>query len=37
LSFLDGQNVLFGRIIEGFRVFKLIEKMDLINNERPDA
>lgn len=37
LNFLDGQNVVFGRVIEGFKVFKLIEKMDLINNEKPDA
>jgi cyclophilin family peptidyl-prolyl cis-trans isomerase len=37
LSFLDGSNVVFGRIIEGFKVFKLIEKMELVNNERPDA
>jgi cyclophilin family peptidyl-prolyl cis-trans isomerase len=36
LTFLDGNTVVFGRIIEGFRVFNLIEKMDLINNEKPD-
>jgi len=35
LSFMDGQNVVFGRVIEGFRTFKMIEKMDLIN-ERPN-
>jgi cyclophilin family peptidyl-prolyl cis-trans isomerase len=35
LSFLDGQNVVFGRVIDGFRVFKVIEKMDLVN-ERPN-
>lgn len=34
LTFLDGQTVIFGRVIEGFRVFKLIEKMDCIN-EKP--
>jgi cyclophilin family peptidyl-prolyl cis-trans isomerase len=34
LSFMDGQTVIFGRVIEGFRVFKLIEKMDT-TNERP--
>ena len=28
LTFLDGQTVIFGRVIEGFRVFKLIEKME---------
>ena len=31
---MDGQTVIFGRVIEGFRVFKLIEKMDT-TNERP--
>lgn len=25
LTFLDGQTVVFGRVVEGFRVFKLIE------------
>ena len=34
LTFMDGQTVIFGRIIEGFRVFKLIEKMDTVN-EKP--
>jgi len=34
LSFLDGQNVVFGRVIEGFRVFKLINKMHTVN-EKP--
>lgn len=34
LSFLDGQTVIFGRIIEGFSVFKLLEKMDTVN-EKP--
>uniref|UniRef100_A0A7S3FWT3 Peptidyl-prolyl cis-trans isomerase n=1 Tax=Strombidium rassoulzadegani TaxID=1082188 RepID=A0A7S3FWT3_9SPIT len=34
LSFLDGKNVIFGRVVEGFRVFKLIEKMHTVN-EKP--
>lgn len=25
LTFLDGETVVFGRVVEGFRVFKLIE------------
>ena len=31
LSFLDNQTVIFGRVIEGFRVFKLIEKSETLN------
>lgn len=31
LSFLDNQTVVFGRVVEGFRAFRLIEKMELIN------
>lgn len=31
LSFLDNQTVIFGRVIEGFRVFKLIEKSATLN------
>jgi len=34
LTFMDGQTVVFGRVIEGFRVFRLIEQMDLVN-EKP--
>jgi cyclophilin family peptidyl-prolyl cis-trans isomerase len=34
LTFMDGENVIFGRVIEGYRVFKLIEKMDTVN-EKP--
>jgi cyclophilin family peptidyl-prolyl cis-trans isomerase len=34
LTFMDGQTVVFGRVVEGFRVFKLIEKLDLVN-EKP--
>lgn len=34
LSFLDGQTVVFGRVIEGFKVFQLIEQM-ACENERP--
>ena len=28
---MDNQTVVFGRVIEGFRVFKMIEKCDTIN------
>jgi len=31
---MDGQTVVFGRVIEGFRVFKMIERMDTVN-EKP--
>ena len=34
LTFMDGKTVIFGRVVEGFRVFKLIEKMDTVN-EKP--
>ena len=34
LSFLDGQTCIFGRVIEGFRVFNMIGKTDLLN-EKP--
>lgn len=34
LAFMDGQNVIFGRVIDGFRTFKLIERMDSVN-EKP--
>ena len=34
LTFMDGKTVVFGRVVEGFRVFKLIEKLDLVN-EKP--
>ena len=34
LTFMDGQTVVFGRVVEGFRVFKLIEQLDLVN-EKP--
>jgi len=34
LYFLDGQTVIFGRVIEGFRVFNMIGKSDLLN-EKP--
>ena len=34
LTFMDGKTVVFGRVIEGFRVFKLIEKMGTVN-EKP--
>jgi cyclophilin family peptidyl-prolyl cis-trans isomerase len=31
LTFLDNECVLFGRIVQGFRVFKLIDKLETIN------
>ena len=34
LTFMDDKTVVFGRIVEGFRVFKLIEQLELVN-ERP--
>jgi cyclophilin family peptidyl-prolyl cis-trans isomerase len=34
LSFLDNKYVVFGRVISGMRAFKLIEKLDIVN-ERP--
>jgi cyclophilin family peptidyl-prolyl cis-trans isomerase len=34
LSFLDNKYVVFGRVISGMRAFKMIEKLDIIN-ERP--
>ena len=34
LSFLDGKNVVFGRVVNGLRAFKLIEKMEC-HNEKP--
>ena len=34
LTFMDGETVIFGRVVEGYRVFKLIEKMDTVN-EKP--
>ena len=35
LTFLDNKNVIFGRVIQGMRALKLIEKMDT-TNERPN-
>ena len=34
LTFLDNKYVVFGRVIIGMRAFKVIEKLDIIN-ERP--
>lgn len=34
ISFLDNKYVVFGRIVQGMRVFKLIDKGDAVN-ERP--
>lgn len=31
LSFLDNQCVVFGRVIQGFRIFKLIDKLETVN------
>jgi len=31
LQFMDNETVVFGRVIEGFRVFKMIEKCDTVN------
>ncbi len=36
LSFLDKKYVAFGRVIQGFRAFKLLEKAE-IQNQRPLA
>lgn len=35
LSFLDSQNVVFGRVVQGMRAFKLIEKLET-TNEKPN-
>jgi cyclophilin family peptidyl-prolyl cis-trans isomerase len=35
LTFLDNKNVVFGRVIQGMRAFKLIEKLET-TNERPN-
>jgi cyclophilin family peptidyl-prolyl cis-trans isomerase len=34
LSYMDNKNVIFGRVINGMRTFKMIEKGD-IDNEKP--
>ena len=34
MSFMDNHTVVFGRVIEGFRLFNLIEKLDQ-ENESP--
>lgn len=31
LPFLDGETVVFGRVVNGFRVFRQIEKLDTTN------
>ena len=31
LSFMDNQTVVFGRVVQGFRVFRLIEKLETVN------
>ena len=36
LSFKDGKNVVFGRVVSGMRTFRMIEKMDTVN-ERPNT
>ena len=35
LTFLDNVNVVFGRVIQGMRAFKLVEKIET-TNERPN-
>ena len=35
LTFLDNQNVVFGRVVQGMRAFKLIEKLET-TNEKPN-
>ena len=34
LSFLDTKYVIFGRVISGMRAFKLMQKLDIVN-EKP--
>lgn len=34
LSFLDNKYVVFGRVIQGMRTFKVMDKQDIVN-ERP--
>lgn len=34
ITFMDGVNVVFGRVIHGMRVFKLIEKIET-HNQKP--
>ena len=34
LSFLDFKHVIFGRVVQGMRVIKVIDKMDTVN-EKP--
>lgn len=34
LTFLDNKNVIFGRVIQGMRALKLIEKLETLN-EKP--
>ena len=36
LSFMDKTNVIFGRVVNGMRTFKLIEKMDTAINGKPN-
>ena len=35
LTFLDNENVVFGRVVQGMRAFKLIEKLET-TNEKPN-
>lgn len=35
MTFLDNQNVVFGRVVQGMRAFKLIEKLET-TNEKPN-
>lgn len=31
LGFMDNECVVFGRVVQGFRVFRLIEKLETVN------
>lgn len=36
LSFMDNKNMLFGRVIVGMRTFRMIEKLECVN-EKPGS
>ena len=33
LSFMDSKNVVFGRVINGLRTFKMVEKVECVNEK----
>jgi cyclophilin family peptidyl-prolyl cis-trans isomerase len=37
LHFLDNKNVVFGRVISGLRTFKMIEKVETVNEKPTQA